>query len=52
MYRPNLITNDGFIAQHQKTHCGYKITLTKTVIKLKNKQITRNKFRNDKDIQY
>ena len=52
MYRSNLITNDDSIDHYQKAHRDYQVTFLKTVIKLKNKQITRNKFRNDKDIQY
>ena len=51
MYRPNLITNDGFIDCRQKAYRDYQVTFPKTIVKLKKKTI-RNKHRNDKDIQY
>ena len=52
MYRPNLITNDGFIDYRQKAYRDYQVTFPKTIVKLKKKQTIRNKHRNDKDIQY
>ena len=35
MYRPNLITNDGIIDHHQKAHRDYKVTIPKTILKLR-----------------
>ena len=36
MYRPNMITNDGYINRHQKLHRGYQVTFLKKILKLKN----------------
>ena len=52
MYRPNLITNDGIIDHHQKSHRAYKVTFPKINLKLKKAQVGRNRFPNDKDIQH
>ena len=46
MYRPNLITNDGFINHHQKAHCDFKVTFPNVIMKLsaekkKNKSKTK-----------
>ena len=37
IYRPNLITNDGFIDHHKKTHRDYKVTFPNVIMKLKTK---------------
>ena len=37
MYCPNLITNDGFIDHHQKTHRDYKVSFPNEIIKLRTK---------------
>ena len=34
MYRPNLITNDGFIYHHQKAHRDFKVTFPNVIMKL------------------
>ena len=34
MYRPNLITNDGFIGHHQKAHRDFKVTFPNVIMKL------------------
>ena len=34
MYRPNLITNDDFIDNHQKTHRDFKVTFPNGTMKL------------------
>ena len=35
MYRPNLITNDGFVNHHQKTYRGYKVPFPNIIIKMR-----------------
>ena len=51
-YRSNVITNDGYINDHQKVHRDYKITFPKTIIIFKQKsKTTRNKQRTDNHIQ-
>ena len=35
MYRPNLITHNGFIDHHQKTHRDYKVSFPKLIMKLR-----------------
>ena len=35
IYRPNLITNDGFIDDHQKTHRDFKVTFPNVTTKLR-----------------
>ena len=35
MYRPNLITNNGFIDHHQKTHRDYKVSFPNLIMKLR-----------------
>ena len=52
MYCPNIITNDVFINHRQKAHRDYQVTFPKIIIKLKKPETTRNKQRNDRDIQY
>ena len=37
MYRPNLITNDGFIDYRQKAYRDYQVTFPKTIVKLEKK---------------
>ena len=34
LYRPNLITNDGYINHHQKVHRAFKIKFPKIIITL------------------
>ena len=34
-YRPNLITNNDYIDQHQKSHRNYEVKFPKNIIKLK-----------------
>ena len=34
MYRPNLITNDGCIDHHKKTHRDFKVTFPNVIMKL------------------
>ena len=50
MYRPNMITNDGYINRHQKLHRGYQVTFPKTILKLKKPQTKRNKQLTDEDV--
>ena len=42
MYRPNLITNDGFIDHNQKAHRDFKVTFPNIIMKLSAKK-NRNK---------
>ena len=41
LYRPNLITNDGYINHYQKIHRDFKITFPKMIIKLKTSSTTK-----------
>ena len=42
IYRPNLITNDGYIGHHKKSHRDYEVKFPKIVIKFQKTSKTRN----------
>ena len=41
LYRPNLITNDGYINHYQKIHRDFKITFPKMIVRLKTSSTTK-----------
>ena len=43
LYRPNLITNDGYINHYQKVHRDFKITFPKIILKLGSSTTPKNK---------
>ena len=42
LYRPNLITNDGYIKHYQKGHSDFKVKLPNIMVKLKSSSTVKN----------